>query len=48
MMLKIVSESCDPHMLGQHLHNIEKRKPQESTSVLPAKYPPKAKLENFS
>ena len=32
----------------QHLHNKEKEDLTESTGVVPAKYPPKVKLELFS
>ena len=31
----------------QDLHNKEEEDPTESTGVVPAKYPPNVKLENF-
>ena len=31
----------------QDLHNKEEEDPIETTSVVPAKFPPKVKLENF-
>ena len=34
--------------LKQHLHNTKREDPTKSTSVVPAKYPPKVKLELFS
>ena len=48
MMSKIVSESHNPYVLETILAQHRKREDLvESTSVVPAKYPSKVKLENF-
>ena len=47
MMPKIISKSHSSHVLETTPAQHRKRKPKESTSVVPAKYPPKVKLENF-
>ena len=48
-MRKIVSKLHGPHVLqtSPAQHKKEEEDPTESTGVVPAKYPPKAKLENF-
>ena len=47
MMLKIVSKPHSLHVLETHLRNKNKEDFVESTGVVPAKYPPKVKLESF-
>ena len=47
MMLKIVSKLHSPHMLEMKFVQQMKRRPTESTGVVPAKYSPNVKLENF-
>ena len=47
--VNLTSEKHDPNAQMNHLH--KRRKPKdlaEGTSVVPAKYPPKVKLEIFS
>ena len=46
-MPKIVSKSHSPHVLKITPTQHKKRRPQESTGVVLAKYLPKIKLENF-
>ena len=46
--VKITSELHDPITRKSHLHNKKKKDLTESTGVVPAKYPPKVKLELFS
>ena len=48
MIPKIVSELRSPHVLRQNLRNKNKEDPIESTGVVPAKYPPKVRLERIS
>ena len=47
MMPKIVSKSHGPHLIKKIPAQHRKRRPEESTSVVPAKDPPKVKLEIF-
>ena len=47
-MLKIVSKSHSTHVLEIILAKQKQRKPYESIDVVPAKVPPKVKLETFS
>ena len=42
---KITSEVHGKHAIQRHLHNIKRKDLTESTSVVPAKYLPKVKLE---
>ena len=47
--VNLISEKHDPYAQISHLHKGRKQKyPAEGTSVEPAKYPPKVKLEIFS
>ena len=47
MMPKIVSKSYSPHVFETTLAKQKQRRPWESIGVVPAKDPPKVKLENF-
>ena len=42
---KITSEVHGKHAIQRHLHNTKREDLTESTGVVPAKYPPKVKLE---
>ena len=42
---KITSEVHNKHAIQRHLHNTKRKDLTESTGVVPAKYPPKVKLE---
>ena len=48
-VVNLTSEKHDLNAQINHLHNRRKQKdPVEGTGVVPAKYPPKVKLEIFS
>ena len=47
MMSKIVSKSHNPYVLETTSVKKNKEDLVESTGVVPAKYPPNVKLENF-
>ena len=42
---KITSEVHGKHAIQRHLHNTKRKDLTESIGVVPAKYPPKVKLE---
>ena len=42
---KITSEVHGKHAIQRHLRNTKRKDLTESTGVVPAKYPPKVKLE---
>ena len=47
-VINLTSELHDPNTQVNHLHKRRKKKTSQSTSVVPAKYLPKVKLEIFS
>ena len=47
MIPKNVSESHSPHMIKTIPTQHRKRRPEESTNLVPTEDPPKVKLENF-
>ena len=47
MMPKIISKSHNPHVLETTPENKNEKDLVKDTDVVPVKYPPKVKLENF-
>ena len=45
---KITTEVHGKHAIQRHLHNTKRKDLTESTNAVPAKYPPKVKLELLS